>query len=433
MGLGRFGGGVGVARFLAKQGARVLVTDMLGDDELAESVSKLADLPIDFRLGGHDLTDFTSADLIVVNPAVDRRRNAYLTAAAEAGVAMTSEIQLAIERLPNRRHTIAVTGTAGKSTTTAMIGHVLRAALGEERVHVGGNIGGSLLDRIDTIGPDDWVVLELSSFMLEPASFTWSPHIAVVTNISDNHLDRHDTMAAYAAAKQNLLRHQSPPPEGDHAILGRSVADWADLTPATPHIIDEPYEGDLLVPGEHNRLNAAMAAKACQLAGIPDAAIFRGRGLGDFPGLTHRLQLVCEHAGVRYYNDSKSTTPDSATLGISAFPRGIAHVILGGYDKHADLGNLARHAASHAAAIYTIGQTGPAIADAASKCSGGCPVYPAQHLEEAVKLITANARSGQVVLLSPGCASWDQFDNYEARGRLFAELALRFNTEASRM
>ena len=428
MGLGRFGGGVGVTRFLASQGARVLVTDMLKEDALAESMAKLADLKVDYRLGGHDIADFTSADLIVVNPAVDRRRNGYLTAAQQVGVAMTSEIELAIERLPDRRHTLAVTGTAGKSTTTAVIGHVMRLALGEDRVHVGGNIGGSLLDRIATIRHDDWVVLELSSFMLEPESWTFAPHIAIVTNISDNHLDRHDSLASYAAAKQNLLRRQQ---SGDHVILGRSVAAWATLTPATCHVIDQPYEGELVVPGPHNRINAAMAAKACQLAGIPDQTIFQG--LRDFPGLIHRLQLVCEHAGVRYYNDSKSTTPDSAMLGLAGFERGTAHVILGGYDKHADLSHLARQAALSAAAIYTIGQTGPAIADAAEAVQEHCAIYRASELEEAVKLAASNARSGQVVLLSPGCASWDQFDNYEARGRLFAELALRFNTEASRM
>ncbi|MEE8459741.1 MAG: Mur ligase family protein, partial [Phycisphaerales bacterium] len=210
MGLGRFGGGVGVARYLIKLGADVLVTDLLSRDDLADSLAQLDGLPIEYRLGEHNVSDFTTADLVVANPAV-KPDNRFLRAAQAAGVPVTSEIRLLVKALPNRLRTIGVTGTAGKSTVTAMIGHILKKAFpqppappGDQdtvaatNVWVGGNLGGSLLDRLDEIGKDDWVVLELSSFMLHGLrEDKWSPHIAVVINISPNHLDWHGTFEHY--------------------------------------------------------------------------------------------------------------------------------------------------------------------------------------------------------------------------------------------
>ncbi len=424
MGLGRFGGGVGAARFCVAEGARVLVTDLEPAEKLSESMGKLADLTIEYRLGGHEVADFTGADFVIVNPAVDPRKNQYLQAATAAGVTLTSEIELAIQRLPNRMRTIGVTGTAGKSTTTAMIGHVLNIALSpEENVHVGGNIGGSLLGKLGEIRAEDWVVLELSSFMLEGLR-GWSPHVAVVTNISDNHLDRHETMAAYTAAKQQILREQR---EEDYAVLGRGVADWAAVTRGEVRIVDGEYEGELLLPGAHNRFNAAAAVAACELAGV-DAAAAR-KTLATFAGLPHRLQFVCEHCGIRFYNDSKSTTPAAAILALESFPVKSVHIILGGFDKHSELGDMAQRAAVISAGVYTIGQTGPVIADVAEKILGAGGVRRCQTLETAVLQAIRGAKPGQVIVLSPGCASWDQFENYEARGRMFAELALRYTTE----
>ena len=203
MGLGRFGGGVGVTRFLAGRGARVCVTDTAEADTLAASVAALDGLPgVTLRLGGHDAADFTTADWVVANPAVPPG-NAYLRAAADAGVPVTTEVALLVARL-RREQVIGVTGSAGKSTTTAMLGHALRAC--GVTTHIGGNLGGSMLPGVDRIGPDDAVVLELSSFMLERLGGEgWSPRVAVVTNLSPNHLDWHGTMDAYRAAKQQLL------------------------------------------------------------------------------------------------------------------------------------------------------------------------------------------------------------------------------------
>jgi len=415
MGLGRFGGGIGAARYCATHGAHVLVTDLLSERELADSLARLDDLPIEYRLGEHLQSDFTKADLIVINPAVDLRNNQFIHAAENAGVSMTSEIRLLTERLPDRGHTIGVTGSTGKSTTASMIAHILRNSHGPANVHLGGNIGGSLLDVVDTIKPTDWVVLELSSFMLDTLE-DFSPHVAVVTNIGDNHLDRHGHIDAYVRAKKTIFRHQH---HEDRVVLGPSVADWRFDTPAVAIIEDEPIDEELMVPGEHNQLNAALAATACESAGVVRAKAIEA--LASFPGLPHRLQWVGELKHVRYYNDSKSTTPESAMLAIDSFEPKTAHVILGGSDKKADLGALGRYAASRCAAVYTIGETGPVIGNAVQQQSPHCPVRRCGLLEVAVNEAAAAAKPGHVVVLSPGCASYDQFDNYEQRGRKFID------------
>ncbi|MEX2673206.1 MAG: UDP-N-acetylmuramoyl-L-alanine--D-glutamate ligase [Phycisphaeraceae bacterium] len=435
MGLGRFGGGVGAATFCAQQGAKqVLVTDLLGEADLTESMAKLEGLPITYRLGEHREADFADADLVIVNPAVDRRLNRYLHAAAKAGTPMVTEIELLLERLPNRDRTIGITGSAGKSTVTSMIAHALAQHHGRDHVHVGGNLGGSLLPNLANIAHDDWVVLELSSFMLAPP--TNAPEHAenvsvwggigggVVTNIGDNHLDRHGSLDAYVHAKKTILRHQQ---HGDWAVLGPTVADWQYETPARCVILDKPLHAALQVVGEHNALNAAMAVAACEQTGMARQQAIDA--LANFNGLPHRLQHVAEHSGRTFYNDSKSTTPDAAMLGLDSFARHSVHLILGGYDKHADLRPLARHAGHHAAAVYTIGQTGHAIAEAAEAVEDGCLVHRCETLEAAVRHAVASAQAGQVVLLSPGCASWDQFTSYEQRGRSFGELVLRYTTE----
>ena len=437
MGLGRFGGGVGASRFLARQGARVLVTDLLPADQLAKPLGQLEGLPIDYRLGEHRESDFSAADLIVVNPAVDRRNNRFIAAAETASVPLTSEIRLLVERLPNRQRTIGVTGTAGKSTVVAMIGHALAKLLGEDSFHVGGNIGGSLLEALDHIKPEDWVVLELSSFMLEDlAEIRWSPHIAIVTNIMPNHLDRYASMDAYIEAKKGIIRYQRDD-DGDFAILAPSVLDWEPNDDVREWLVrHQAMTNDLpqvAVPGEHNRFNAELAYEAC-LSAVEETWLERSDGglvqfdmtpvadaLADFPGLPHRLQFAGEHNGVKFYNDSKCTIPEGAVLAIDSFDPRTVHIILGGYDKQADLKPMAEHAGQRCAAIYTIGATGDRLADAAERVAGACPVHRCGELQTAVAQAVANASDGQVVLLSPGCASWDQFDNYEQRGETFIQ------------
>ncbi|MDH3585190.1 MAG: UDP-N-acetylmuramoyl-L-alanine--D-glutamate ligase [Phycisphaerae bacterium] len=419
MGLGRFGGGVGVTRFCLEQGADVLVTDLLAEEDLRPSLEELKDLAPRFHLGGHDEADFGGADLVVVNPAVDRHNNRYLHAAERAGVPLTTEIELLIERLPNRRRTIGVTGSVGKSTTVAMIGHIMGQALQGPAIFVGGNIGGSLLERIDEIRNVDWVVLELSSFMLDVIG-DWSPHIAVVTNIGENHLDRHPHLDHYVQAKKSILRHQT---RDDRVVLGAAVADWRTNTPAVAIIEEEPIGIPLPIPGLHNQLNATYAIAACECAHIPREQSIAA--LATFTGLPHRLQLVYKQSGTRFYNDSKSTTPQAALQAMDSFEPGTCHFILGGSDKKVDLIPLARHAATRCLAVYTIGATGDTIADIVEAVAGHCNVHRCETLDRAVWTAVKCSRRGQHVVLSPGCASLDQFTNYEQRGRDFTRFVLQ--------
>ena len=425
MGLGRFGGGVGVTRFLAERGARVLVTDTADPVTLEDSLAKLDGLNVDLRLGEHREADFAGADMVVVNPAVKPGDNRYLRAAREAGAELTSEMGLLVGHLPGRHRTIGITGTAGKSTVTAMIGHVLSEALGKRRVHVGGNLGGSLLSRLDAIGPDDPVVLELSSFMLERLrDQQWSPAVAVVTNLTANHLDWHGSFEAYAAAKQVMLAHQRP---GDRAVIRGRAERHLTLAPGVNRI--EAAEAmqavsaiTMKLPGEHNRDNAVTATMAVLAATLHAAGLDAdriARSLAAFPGLPHRLQLAGQRGGVRCFNDSKSTTPDAVRQALACFPPGTVHLILGGRDKGSDLPALAADVAATCRGVYTIGETGPALAQAVSEAGG--VAHCVQTLDAATAAATAAASPGEVVVLSPGFASMDQFHNYEHRGQAFIE------------
>ena len=442
MGLGHFGGGAGVTRWLVeKRDYHVLLTDLAPAEQLTDSLDLLRDLVdvgrVQLRLGGHEERDFVEADLVVANPAVPHPwENRFLNAARAAGIPLTTEIELLIGTLPNRVRVIAVTGTAGKSTTTAMIHHALQSQ--SPTAHLGGNIGGSLLGT--PIAPDDWVVLELSSAMLHwlnqspssgsagegrggGASHTataapFAPHIAVVTNLSDNHADWHGSLMHYRQSKQHLLTHQQP---GDTAILGPGLQDWPTNLGINRIDIDADDSRlraiNLLVPGTHNRLNALVAATACAAAGmnIDEAR----RAMATFRGLPHRLQLIAQtDDGRRFYNDSKCTTPAAATLAVDSFDDASrVHLIVGGYDKKADLAPLAA-LGSRVARLYSIGAVGQHLHDLAEV--GSC--LHCRTLEVAIASAMARMRAGDILLLSPGCASWDQFTNFEQRGERFAHI-----------
>jgi UDP-N-acetylmuramoylalanine--D-glutamate ligase len=434
MGLGRFGGGLGVTRWLVGAGATVTVTDCLDADALAEPLRALADLvecgAVRLQLGGHDPAVFTSCDLVVANPAVPRPwANAHLESTRARGIPVTTEIGLLVARL-DRAQVIGVTGSAGKSTTSAMIHHALRRALDDgRRAHLGGNIGGSLLPRLDEIGPRDPVVLELSSAMLHwlgpgpGATAGWSPAVAVVTNLAPNHLDWHGDEAHYAASKRLIA--MSPPGADEDVLVIDGDAEGIGVFLDAPRRIVRaaPVATPPGVPGRHNLANAALASAAAALA--LDRAAEPGSALGarcaaslsDFRSLPHRLEALSTRGGVRFINDSKSTTPRATELAVAACgdPARV-HLIAGGHDKQVELKPIAA-LANRIAGLYTIGTTGAALAH-----EGGDRALYCETLEHAVERAWPKLRAGDVLLLSPGCASWDQFENYEQRGAAFASL-----------
>jgi UDP-N-acetylmuramoylalanine--D-glutamate ligase len=282
----------------------------------------------------------------------------------------------------------------------------------------GGNIGGSLLPQLDAVTPETFIVLELSSAMLHWLG-GWSPHVAVVTNFAANHLDWHASVEHYRSSKQNILATQQ---SGDHAVLGADIDCWTIRQGVHRHVMSPLNRiAGLAIPGEHNQQNAAMAVHAARLLDpsiSQDLAISHAR---TFSGLPHRLQFITEVKGCRCYNDSKSTTPESAILAVRAFEAdgpGKIHLIAGGYDKGSDLTPIAA-LASRIGGLYTIGDTGPRIASAAGERSN---VFRCGTLQAAVDLAMAQMKEGDLLLLSTGCASWDQFENYEKRGEAFVQL-----------
>jgi len=440
MGLGRFGGGVGVTRWLVDQRARVTVSDQAGADTLAESVEQLGGLDVELHLGGHDRSDFVEAELLVVNPAVPKD-SPFLQLAKDAAVPVTSEMNLFFQRCRGRM--VGVTGTAGKSTTTAMIAAALGASIGEARVWVGGNIGKSLLADLEAIGPDDLVVLELSSFQLEDLGVLGrSPWMAVITSLFANHLDRHKTMAAYVEAKLNIARYQNLAhdhlliPAADSALAEAVAKVRGDLAGVWRYYaggageVGMERDGErvalpavtLAVPGPHNRANAAAALGVARLCG---ADVGRAaKRLASFGGLPHRLELVCCRHDVRYYDDSKSTTPEATITALEALGDPLI-VLVGGHDKGVGFEQLGRALADGAKAVVCYGQTGRTIAAAVGKAAGargGPQLIEAESFEAAVATAGELAEAGDVVLLSPGCASYDMFVNYEQRGRRFRDI-----------
>jgi UDP-N-acetylmuramoylalanine--D-glutamate ligase len=440
MGLGSFGGGVGAAKFLAERGARVTVTDLKESNDLAPSIEALQGYDIRYVLGHHDEADFTGADMVVASPAVPRE-SPLLKAAREAGVRLRTELGLFVERCP--APVCGVTGSNGKTTTVSLIG----AALAESGMtyYLGGNIGKSLLDDLPRIIRADRVVLEISSFQIEWLDeLGWSPRIAALLNIMPNHLDRHGTLVAYSDIKARLFDHQSG---GDTAIIvtddpgARRVLDRVrgklvrvgfdpaanDVTLEECWIVrhfrkrtERVFDTSLLrLPGVHNIMNA-LAAAACALEmGVSSEDI--AKGFAGFGGAPHRLEMVDTIGGVRYVNDSKATTPDAATAGITSFAEGVIP-ILGGYDKGMEFDAMARAIAGKVRWAALIGVTAPKIRDALAEHGVDSNIFDS--LDEAFRAASDRAIPGDVVLLSPGCASYDMFSNYEERGLAFRALVL---------
>lgn len=426
VGLARSGQAAALA--LRERGEHVIGLDS-GNPAGAES---LAGAGVELHLGeGDGVLLLSQVASVVKSPGVPRGV-AVIEQALMAGLTVVGELELAWRMLPNEF--VAVTGTNGKTTTVELIGHIHRVA--ELPVAVAGNVGAALSGFVGALDPRATVACETSSFQLEDA-IEFAPEVAVLLNVAPDHLDRHGTLAAYTQAKLRIFAKQRAE---DVAVLPLGLDLGPVLGAARRVRFGEGPDADLAavegalywrgerlldareigVPGRHNLHNAMAAATACLGRGVDPAAV--GEGLRTFPGVAHRLEPVAELAGVRYINDSKATNVASALVGVKASAGQAAnvHLILGGLDKGQDFTPLAAAVAGTCRAVYLIGRDARLIAQAMAGVD--VPVNECGTLERAVELAAGAARGGDVVLLSPACASLDQFVDYEARGDRFKEL-----------
>jgi UDP-N-acetylmuramoylalanine--D-glutamate ligase len=419
-----------------------MVTDLKSAEELSASLKLLNGLPVKFRLGKHSEEDFADADMLVVNPAVPDD-SSFLQIACDNNVHIDSELNIFFRLVP--APIIGITGSNGKSTTTSLLGEMLKEA--GIKTWVGGNIGVSLLEHLDEIKPDDVVVLEISSFQLDLLSrIEMSPHISIVTNIAPNHLDRHKTMENYIGAKKTMVRYQT---EDDYTILNyddpalrewegecKSRILWFSATKELEHgaflkdneiiinhnsnVISCPIQTN--IKGIHNRQNI-MAASYAAVAMHADVESIKN-AIAGFTGLEHRLEYVNTINEVQYYNDSKATTPEAAIAGIKAFDSPTI-LIAGGYNKKVSLSQFARECVKNTKYVILVGETANNIQELIHGVKGEKAepeVYMATSLDESVRKAYEIAEAGDVVLLSPACASYGMFTNYEERGKRFKEL-----------
>ena len=435
LGYGR--SGRAAASFIAGRGGSVRVVDRA---DTAELRAELEAAGIPARLGGYGSEDLNGTDLLVVSPGVAWDEPLVETA-RRRGIEVTSEIDLFFRSCPS--HIAGITGTNGKTTTTALTTEVLRA--GGLHVMRGGNIGEPVLDRIDQLRPDDWVVLELSSFQLESIT-TPRLHIGVVLNVTPDHLDRHKSFAHYVEIKARAIAFMKPE---DHAVLniddpacaamrtqtvgqvlafslqqpidrGVTLADgWITIAHAAVKRRVLPA-ADVPLPGEHNLSNVMAAVGAGDAAGVEPERI--ATAVRQFKAVEHRLEPIATFNGVRWYNDSKATNPDSTYKALAAFSEPIV-LIAGGRNKGIEIEPLARAIASRVSALVTIGETGEELARRA-RDAGLTRVERAADLGDAVRKAAALATPGSVVLLSPAFTSYDMFRDYEDRGRRFKATVL---------
>ena len=441
MGLGRFGGGVDAAKFACNAGSKVRVTDLASAADLRDSLKALQQFEnIEFHLGSHDCADFKWADVIIVNPAISLD-NEFIEFARHHNKFVTSSVNIFFELCPAQ--IIGITGANGKSTTVALTAHLLRNQLGKsvvrdtsiENVWLSGNIGNEpLLAVTDQIGADDLVVLELSSFQAEwLARIEKGPAVALLTNLTPNHLDRHGTFAEYCRAKENIFRFQRPNEHWPAVSVFNGedevAAEWFDKYKEQKGRICIKFSSDDVaeeirsrfnLPGRANLSNLAAAVTIARRFGVNDEQI--KSCLPEFKPLAHRLEFVAEAGGVRWYNDSIATTPQSTIAALEAFEQPKI-IIAGGYDKNLAFNQLGEKIARNAKAAILLGQTSGKIADAISACPANqAKIEMVGSLAEAVESASRLAREGDVVLLSPACASYDMFDNFQHRGQEFARL-----------
>lgn len=425
--------GIAVTRWLAAQGVRVYASDAAEAPSLREAARSLGGDRVTTELGRHDLERIRRAVAVVVSPGVPPAAPPVV-AARGAGVPVLAELDLAARALAGTRLTV-VTGTNGKSTTTALIGHLLSRA-GHD-VAVAGNIGRPLIEVASVTPAPAWAAVEASSFQLHDSP-RLDPAIGVVTNLAPDHLDRYGSVEEYYADKQQLFRNASPRSvwilNGDDEAVERlageapgvrrrfSLARRADgwMDPATGWLMlgQEPLllRGRFPLLGEHNVANALAAALAAQAAGVPSAVI--AEGLASFRGLPHRLEPIREVAGVLWINDSKATNVASTLVALRAMTRPFV-LIAGGRPKGEGFESLAEPLRDRCRGVLAYGEAAGGLA---AGLSGPAPVEIVPRFADAVARARALARPGDAVLLSPACASFDQFANYEERGEIFRRL-----------
>jgi UDP-N-acetylmuramoylalanine--D-glutamate ligase len=436
--------GVATALFCAARGARVTATDTRGESEIGEAIAKLHEAGIVLELGGHREKSFLEQDLIIPSPGVPAD-GVHLKAARAKGVTIWSEIELAYRFMKGRL--LGITGSNGKTTTTSLIEHILKTA-GMQTV-LAGNIGTPLIACVDAMNDETWTVAELSSFQLELVD-TFRPNIGVFLNLTPDHLDRHHTLQAYGAAKARLFENQTGE---DAAILNADDAATTPYAPSLPRVywfsrkqrvaqgayvraeeIVFRQDGkeeillkieDIPLAGAHNLENVLAAVAAARLAGATATAI--AKGVRSFAGVEHRLEFVSEIDGVRYYNDSKATNVDATVKAIDAFPGRIL-IILGGKDKGSDYTVLQKPLREKTILALLIGAAAEKIE---KQISGSVALERAETIERAVEIASHAAQRGDVVLLAPACASFDQFQNYEHRGRVFKDLVRQLEKQAA--
>jgi UDP-N-acetylmuramoylalanine--D-glutamate ligase len=436
VGLGK--SGLAAALFLRHKGALVTVSDVRSAEALSKDIPALLEEGIMVEAGGHGILTFRRQDLIVVSPGVPLE-TPELAQARSLGRPVIGEIELAARFLKGR--ILAITGSNGKTTTTSLVGEILEKA-GLPTL-VGGNIGVPVIGIVDQSTPDTWSVLEVSSFQLE-STVDFRPAIAVILNITPDHLDRHGSFENYARAKERIFAAME---QSDCLVLNAGNAAAADAAQrarasvywfSNQHAVergawiengqvvyraqkDAPIEpvmpvSSIPLKGAHNVENVLAAVVAARLAGA-SVEVIRA-AVERFSAVEHRLEFVATVNGVDFYNDSKATNVDATAKAIAAFSSGI-HLILGGKDKGSPYTDLDALLRERVRAVYTIGS---AAAKIESQLAGTVTIHSCGTLEKAVDEAAGNARPGDIVLLAPACSSFDQFDNYEHRGRVFKQL-----------
>jgi len=436
VGLGK--SGLAAALFLRHRGAHVTVSDVRSAEALAKDIPALLEEGIMVEAGGHGLLTFRRQDLIVVSPGVPLT-TPELVQVRSFGLPVIGELELAARFIKGKM--LAVTGSNGKTTTTTLLGEILKEA-GLPTL-VGGNIGVPVVSLVDESTDDTWSVLEVSSFQLESTE-QFHPAIAVILNITPDHLDRHGSFENYIQAKERIFAVQDANDclvlNADNTAAAQAAARaasrvfWFSVEHPVPqgawleqgYVVYRSQEnaaieqimplGGIPLKGTHNVENVLAAVAAARQAGASAQAI--RRAIENFRAVEHRLEYVATINGVEYYNDSKATNVDATAKAIAAFSSGI-HLILGGKDKGSDYTTLSQLLRERVRAVYTIGS---AAAKIESHLRGVITLQSCETLENAVNAAASAARPGDVVLLAPACSSFDQFDSYEHRGRVFKEL-----------